>query len=107
MNSNSKPGRREASTPTSCPRTNELCIQIKLNAGDTHVNLIKLAKVHRVEAVYGRPDVLAVGALLHHLQLPHAGDVRQPRLDLRHVGDLQGSQGISPQKRSNSNSSQR
>lgn len=101
-NNNSKPGRCEAFTPTSCPWNNEFCIQIKLNAGDTHVNLIKLAKVHGVEAVYGRPDVLAVGALLHHLQLPHAWDVRQPRLDLCHVGDLQESEGISPQKRSNS-----
>lgn len=60
-------------------------------SSDTHVNLIELAKVHGVEAVDGRPDVLAVGALLHQLQLPHAGDVGQPGLDLRHVGDLRES----------------
>lgn len=55
---------------------------------NTHINFVKLAKVHGVEAVDGRSDVLAVGALLHHLQLPHAGDVGQPGLDLRHVRHL-------------------
>ena len=54
----------------------------------THIDLIKLAEVHGLEAVDGWSDVLAVGTLLHHLQLPHTGDVGQSRLDLCHVGHL-------------------
>lgn len=54
----------------------------------THVDLVELAEVHGLEAVDGRPDVLAVRALLHHLQLANTGHVGQPGLDLCHVRDL-------------------
>lgn len=54
----------------------------------THIDLIKLAEVHGLEAVDGWSDVLAVGALLHHLQLPHTRHISQPRLDLCHVRHL-------------------
>ena len=33
----------------------------------TYINLVKLAEVHGLEAVDGRSDVLAVGALLYNL----------------------------------------
>lgn len=90
--------------------TSLLALSTRLNrakkadsAGDTHINFIKLAKVHGVEAVNGRSDVLAVSALLHHLQLPHARDVGQARLDLRHVRHLRRcGLAISPQKSSSS-----
>lgn len=54
----------------------------------THIDFVKLAKVHGLEAVDGWPDVLAISTLLYHLQLPHARDVGQPRLDLCHVWHL-------------------
>lgn len=54
----------------------------------THVDLVELAEVHGLEAVDGRPDVLAVRALLHHLQLANTRHVGQPGLDLGHVRDL-------------------
>lgn len=62
--------------------------ELEVKNGDTHVDFVKLAEVHGLEAVNGRPDVLTVGTLLHYLKLPHARDVRQPRLDLSHVRDL-------------------
>lgn len=51
----------------------------------THIDFVELAEVHGLEAVDGRPDVLAVRALLHHLQLANTGHVGQPGLDLGHV----------------------
>lgn len=55
----------------------------------SYSDLIKLSKLQGSISVDGRPDVLAVVAALHRLQLPHAADVGQPRLDLRHVQHLQ------------------
>ena len=51
----------------------------------THGYLVKLPKLQCAVAVDGRPDVLAVVAVLHQLQLTHTAHVGQPRLDLRHV----------------------
>lgn len=55
----------------------------------THVDFVELAEVHGFKAVNGWPDVLAVRALLHHLQLANTGHVGQPGLDLCHVWDLE------------------
>ena len=44
----------------------------------------------RGSLVNGRSDVLTRPVGLHCLQLPHARDVGQPRLDLRQVGNLSG-----------------
>lgn len=54
----------------------------------THIDLVKLSKVHGLEAVNGWTKVLAVGAGLDDLQLPHTGHVRQTGLDLTHVWNL-------------------
>lgn len=54
----------------------------------THVDLVKLAEVHGLEAVDGGPDVFAVGALFHHLQLPYTGHVGQSGLNLSHIRNL-------------------
>lgn len=54
----------------------------------THADLGELAEVQGAVAVDGRAQVLAVVAVPHHLQLPHAAHVGQARLDLRHVQHL-------------------
>lgn len=59
------------------------------SAPGTHGYLVKLSKLQRAVSVDGRPDVLAVVAVLHQLQLPDTAHVGQPRLDLSHVQHLQ------------------
>ena len=51
--------------------------------------LVEGAELERAVLVDGRADVLELAARLHVLQLTHARHVRQPRLDLVHVRDLQ------------------
>lgn len=54
----------------------------------TYSNLIKLAKLQCPVSVDWRPDVLAVVAVLHRLQLPNAAHIGQPSLNLCHVQHL-------------------
>lgn len=58
------------------------------SARGTYTDFIELPKIQRAVAVDGGPDVLAVVAALHHLQLPHAAHVGEPCLDLCHVWHL-------------------
>lgn len=52
---------------------------------NSYIYLVKFAKVHGLEAVDGRPDVLAVATLLDQLQLADTRHVSQSGLDLGHV----------------------
>lgn len=58
--------------------------------GDTHSDLVKLAKVECAIAVDGRSDVLAVFTVFDQFQLSDTANVRESGLDLRHVQDLEG-----------------
>lgn len=56
--------------------------------GRTYTDFIKFPKFQGAVSVNGWPYILAVLAVLHHLQLPHAAHVCKPCLDLCHIQHL-------------------